>query len=74
MTIMKTRNENLISFVGRLGSNKPEDQVRQAMANVTLEGLKPSGLSVKLAHSVALGNITTDQAVNQLISSYGRHA
>ena len=71
ISIMKTQHEKVI---GRLGSAKAEDQVRQAMANVTLEGLKPSKLSVKLAHSVASGKITTDEAVNQLISSYGCHA
>ena len=71
---MKLFNKKPISLIRRLGSNIPEDQVRQAMANITLEGLKPSDLSVKLAHDVATGNITTEQAVDQLISSYGSHA
>ncbi len=68
---MKTPHNNVI---GRLGSARPEDQVRQAMANITLEGLKPSQLSLKLAFSVASGKITTDEAVKLVIDSYGSHA
>ena len=68
---MKTPHINMIE---RLGSGKPEDQVFQAMANITLEGLKPSQLSQKLAFSVASGKITTNEAVKLVIDSYGHHA
>lgn len=71
---MKMQNTKQVKFTGRLGSGDPEDQVRQAMANVTLEGLKPSKQSVELAYSVASGEITTDDAVNQLLATYGCHA
>ena len=71
---MKTIHKNLIELTGRIGSADPEAQVRQAMANITLEGLKPSTLSVKLAHAVASGKITTNEAISQVIKSYGCHA
>lgn len=71
---MKTQHGKFVKVIGRLGSAKPDDQIRQAMANVTLEGLKPSKLSVKLARSVASRKLTTDEAVNQLIASYGCYA
>ncbi|MCP3850561.1 MAG: antitoxin VbhA family protein [Gammaproteobacteria bacterium] len=71
---MKTIHKNLIKFTGRIGSAEPELQVRQAMANTTLEGLKPSAMSVKLAHAVASGKITTDDAIAKVIKNYGCHA
>ena len=71
---METMHKNLIEFSGRIGSAEPEAQVRQAMANITLEGLKPSVMSVKLAHAVASGKITTNDAISQVIKNYGCHA
>lgn len=71
---METIHKNLIKFTGRIGSAEPDDQVRQAMTNITLEGLKPSAMSVKLAHAVAAGKITTDDAISQVIKNYGCHA
>lgn len=58
----------------RLGSAVASEQVRQAVANVTLEGLRPSSHSLSLAHAVASGAMTADDAVAQLRAVYARHA
>lgn len=56
--------------ITRLGLQDPDDQVRQALANVTLEGLQPSTQSVLLARSVATGSLSTEEALNQLRGMY----
>ena len=56
--------------VYRIGSADVEDQVRQAIANVTLSGLNPSKQSIALTRAIAKGNITTEEAVIELTNFY----
>lgn len=56
--------------ITRLGLQDVDDQVRQAIANVTLEGLQPSKQAVLLARAVASGAISTEEALNKLRSMY----
>lgn len=65
------RYMSLIPVV-RLGSSDVEDQVRQAVASVTLEGLQPSNRSVQLARFVASGQMSTEQAITALRDFYAR--
>jgi len=58
----------------RLGRKEANDQVRQAVASVTLEGLRPSKRSVQLAHFVAVGQISSEQAIEALRGYYARRA
>jgi predicted thioesterase len=57
---------------GRLGSADVGEQVRQAIAHVTLEGLRPSRQSISLARSVAAGEMDTEKAIIQLRGYHGR--
>jgi hypothetical protein len=56
--------------ITRLGLLDVDDQVRQAIANVTLEGLQPSEQAVLLERAVASGAISTEEALNKLRSMY----
>ena len=56
--------------ITRLGLHDVDDQVRQAIANVTLEGLQPSEQAVLLARAVASGELSTEEALNMLRSMY----
>ncbi|MES9903359.1 MAG: antitoxin VbhA family protein [Sedimenticola sp.] len=60
--------------VKRLGSPDANDQVRHAVANVTLEGFKLSSEAIKLAKDVATGAVSTQEAVNKLCGQYARQA
>lgn len=70
---MKTEHQTTtVSKVARLGSCDVEDQVRQAVACITLDGLQPSKYSIQLARSVAEGEISSEQAISALRDLYGR--
>ena len=56
--------------ITRLGLQDVDDQVRQAIANVTLEGLQPSEQSVLLARAVASGELSAEEALDKLRSMY----
>ncbi len=58
----------------RLGRASVEDQVRQAVASVSLEGLKPTDRAVELVRAIASGEITGETALNSLRGYHGRHA
>jgi len=66
----KVRNLSRTPRIGRLGRIDVDDQVRQAIANVTLEGLRPSDQSVSLARAVATGSMSTEEALNALRGMY----
>ena len=51
---------------------EPKEVVKLALANVHLERLRPSQLAIDLAHRLASGKITIDQAILQLVSMH-RH-
>jgi hypothetical protein len=54
----------------RLGSTDPSDRVREALANVRLDGLNPSPRAIELAYAVAVGSLTADEAVAEICSCY----
>jgi hypothetical protein len=54
----------------RIGLSDPDDQVRQAIASVTLSGLKPTERSIELLKAVVYGKMTADEALERLRSSY----
>ena len=51
---------------------EPKEVVKLALANVRLERLQPSRQAIDLAHRLASGKITIDQAILQLVSMH-RH-
>lgn len=71
---MKTTCSHSPFKVTRLGLADADDQVRQAVASVTLEGLKPTERSVDLVRAVATGKMTGDVALEKLRGFYGYHA
>ena len=68
------KNRNHPNRVIRLGSAQPQAQVRQAVCNVTLEGMQPTTFGVKLVQLVATGKLRTSEAVQRLNRHYGRRA
>ncbi len=60
--------------VSASGSVDIQNQIRQAVANATLEGLMPSEHSIDLIRAVASGHITGEAALNSLHCYHGRHA
>jgi hypothetical protein len=56
--------------ISRIGLSDPEDRVRQAIASVTLSGLKPSEESIELLKAVVYGKMTGDEALEKLRSSH----
>jgi hypothetical protein len=48
------------------------DRVREALANVRLDGLNPDPRAIELLYLVADGTITADMAVAQICSWYTR--
>jgi len=74
--LMKQQHANITyqAKVRRLGSTDINDQVQNALANVTLEGLQPSQRAIGLARSVALGRMSADDAVQAVLCEYGSHA
>jgi len=56
--------------VERLGLEDVDDQVRQAVANVTLDGLRPSEQAIQLARCVANGSLSIEEALSKLRSMY----
>lgn len=54
----------------RIGLSDPDDQVRQAIASVTLSGLKPTERSIELLKEVVYGKMTGDEALEKLHSFY----
>jgi hypothetical protein len=57
----------------RIGDADPSIQVRQALANVTLEGLHPDPLAISLAEAMANGSMRIDEAVASLCIKYAHH-
>lgn len=56
--------------VSRLGLSDPDDQIRQAIASVTLSGLRPTEAAIELLKAVVHGNMTSDEALEKLRSRY----
>ena len=50
----------------RIGLSDPDDQVRQAIASVTLSGLEPTEESIELLKAVVHGKMTGDEALDKL--------
>ncbi|MEJ1374060.1 MAG: antitoxin VbhA family protein [Candidatus Sedimenticola sp. (ex Thyasira tokunagai)] len=57
-----------------LGSTDVDDQVCQAVASATLEGLKPTQRAIDLVQDVAAGKMSGDDALTKLRGYYARHA
>lgn len=57
-----------------IGSRDPDDCVRSAVANVALEGLRPSDEAIQLTRAVASGQMRAPDAVKQLRLRYVCHA
>ena len=70
--MQKVRNKLPFQVV-RLGRADAGDQVKQAAASVTLEGIRPSKHSISLARAVADGEMTTDDAVGSLHGLYAHN-
>jgi len=60
--------------VRRLGTNQAVAHARQSMANVRLEGLKPSKAGEILVTKVSNGALSADQAIAELRTRYARRA
>ena len=71
---MKKKPSQLPFRIARLGSAHAEEQVRQAVASVSLERLKPTERAVELVWAIASGEITGKAALNSLRARYGSHA
>ena len=56
--------------ISRIGLSDPDDQVRQAIASVTLSGLKPTERAVELVRAVATGKMTRETALNEMRDWY----
>lgn len=54
----------------RLGGSCAEERVRESIAIVTLDGLKPSAFAIELMYQVAEGKISADEAVAILCNLY----
>ncbi|MBE0510833.1 MAG: antitoxin VbhA family protein [Chromatiales bacterium] len=57
-----------------LGRADPADRFRQAMANIRLEGLKPSPKVAELALAMAEKRISPEAAIEQLHHWYASRA
>ena len=57
----------------RLGDSNPSAQVRQALANVTLEGLHPDPLAISLVEAMANGSMLINEATASLRHKYAHH-
>lgn len=67
---MKIQHHNIQSKVTRLGSGDIEDQVNQAIAYITLDGLQPSDYAIHLAYDVAMNLKSTEEAIAALHDFY----
>ena len=68
---MRHKYSPQLTPVTRLGSADVNDQVRQASANVRLEGLRPHKQALPLAHAIASGEVSTASAIEQIHAWYG---
>jgi len=53
-----------------IGSSDVEDQIRQAVAIISLDGLHPSKRSISLVRAVAKGEMMAKDAVRELNKIY----
>ena len=67
---MKLDMLTTISPTTRLGSPGVEEQVRQAAANIVLEGCKPSDLAFEKARLMASRQLTAEQVLADLRALY----
>ncbi len=71
---MEKKSSQLPFRITRLGSVHIEEQVRQAVASVSLERLKPTDRAVELVRAIVSGEMTGEAALNSLRAHYSSHA
>ena len=67
-------NSKLVRKSARVRTETIDSKVRRAVANITLEGVRPSATSIALARQVASGKLTGDEAVLMLSKQRTRHS